>query len=611
MITAEINLTLVLRGPFLTKSSAIGAPGVDAPLARDADGRFFVPGSLVKGKLRDAWRELLSVAGSASQPEIDSLLGRDPVDGDWGRYPALLRFANFRAPLGVSKRKLRTSERIEIDRERRAVRKGFIQFIEAPFLANEMVEFSGLVKFRCRDAARATQIHKFVASGLAWVDSFGADRSVGYGELLEVRSSLAIAANMNIGDPAMPQGDRFALTLQPLEPFCVTRHRPSNNEFDSDCSIPGAVIKGALAAMINETQGSRSGAPITIQTDTSRRELCQHFHLLRITHALPAAPGKPRPSPPPLSLAVYKEAKQDRYRDLALRPAPAIDFGMAPTFAVDWKPTQFFHTAAAYGWPDLNQELRVRTAIDHETRCAADKKLFAYRSIVPGENVWHAEVDLSFVPEPDRLAVRTQLAATLGGSLSAIGKTKATARVTFAPSPRVAELVPEGSGKNMWRVLLVTPALLSDPRDLRPSQDADAGTISRDVQFAAYQKVWHGLSNGLLQVVRYFHDQALGGGVFLEGRFQKGSAQYWPWLLTEPGSVFVLQTVGDPVAAQNLLTGWQTSGLPLPGWVDELYGRDGLPGSHWKLCPFIPANGYGEIACNVSLPSDLKDKPVL
>jgi hypothetical protein len=50
-----------------------------------------------------------------------------------------------------------------------------------------------------------------------------------------------------------------------------------------------------------------------------------------------------------------------------------------------------------------------------------------------------------------------------------------------------------------------------------------------------------------------------------------------------------------------LIKKWATMGLPLPKWAVEKYQRDGKKGDHWSNCPYIPQNGYGEIAVNLSI----------
>jgi CRISPR/Cas system CSM-associated protein Csm3 (group 7 of RAMP superfamily) len=53
-IGIEATLELILRGPILVHSSAVGPWGVDAVALRDPAGHLIIPGDAVKGKVREA-----------------------------------------------------------------------------------------------------------------------------------------------------------------------------------------------------------------------------------------------------------------------------------------------------------------------------------------------------------------------------------------------------------------------------------------------------------------------------------------------------------------------------------------------------------------------------
>ncbi|NOY54353.1 MAG: hypothetical protein GXP58_12190 [Deltaproteobacteria bacterium] len=54
MYDAEMKITLQLIGPVLTHSTAAGPYGIDSPMAKDRQDRYYLPGTLVKGRLREA-----------------------------------------------------------------------------------------------------------------------------------------------------------------------------------------------------------------------------------------------------------------------------------------------------------------------------------------------------------------------------------------------------------------------------------------------------------------------------------------------------------------------------------------------------------------------------
>jgi hypothetical protein len=57
--------------------------------------------------------------------------------------------------------------------------------------------------------------------------------------------------------------------------------------------------------------------------------------------------------------------------------------------------------------------------------------------------------------------------------------------------------------------------------------------------------------------------------------------------------------------AQQKIKKWFEQGLPLPDWAKKEYLNDDK--SDWSSCPYLPQNGYGEIAVN--LPIHWKHKP--
>jgi hypothetical protein len=86
------------------------------------------------------------------------------------------------------------------------------------------------------------------------------------------------------------------------------------------------------------------------------------------------------------------------------------------------------------------------------------------------------------------------------------------------------------------------------------------------------------------------------GGDFLWNRFSRQSL-YSPYVLTNAGAVFVLRVMngGDAGAAAMKVEEWVRNGLPLATTVRKRFGLAGNAGD-WKKCPYVPENGYGEIA---------------
>ncbi len=589
MIDAELRLTLHLLGPFLTQSSSIGAYGVDAPIARNG-GRCYLPGTLVKGKLREAWQQLIT--GNK----------KETGNANWSPQRARLRFSDL---IENRDRDFRASYRICIDSDRGSVAKGAYLVMETPHLSGEPIEFTGTVTLLAKDAEELKAIAHYVTAGLKWIASYGSERSIGFGRVDAV--AVEIVRQTAIAPVAASAGNqvRFGLEIKPQSPFCLGRKRVSDNLFESETFISGGVIKGCVATTWLSLLGHQRSKPIVSGLDPSRPDLCQHFEKIRFTHAFPAPENaRIRPIVPPLSrVHVAWGEKEEGWFDVALCGKPGLIRGEAPEFFPDWKSASAAQAFQHFGHPDIKRELRVRTAIDSGKRRAKDEELFAYEMVVPDCLIWLSEVDLSGVPEGDRPKVESQLRSLLDLGLRGLGKTKAFANSTINPS-KLTHKFPSSTGliEGVWVVTLQTPALLCNPKQL-------TGMEWRSLA-ASYAATWAELSNHTLEFDgRFFATQSLAGGDYIHHRFRSGQDAYYPFLLTDPGSVFLLRPAGEPGPAQKCIENWLQHGLPAPKWAVKTYGAstsdpDALA---WDRCPYTRENGYGEIAVN--LPSHVDERP--
>lgn len=613
MLNATLTITLVLEGPIISKSTSIGGFGVDAVMSR-TNGAYCIPGSLVKGKLRQAWDELKSMETHPFEADINKWLGngssgenndnaetaktgapdtsktKSSADSNLPKR-GLLNFSDFLhdRPGGSA-----TICRISIDPESGAVKNRHLQVIEAPFAAGETVCFIGTVRFSAEDARTADNICWYVETGLRWITSIGGARTVGFGRLVNVCAERKYK-ELEIPPETASVSDSPAFAVIPQGPFCVARRRISKNLFESETVIPGGVIKGALASMWGSLLNKGPNETISEGFDPARPELSRCFSSLRFQHAFPARAGQTsRPVVPPLSLV--KTGKSNGFYDVTDFDCPVLIDGKAPQFDIDWKDRG--NIDSEFGWPDLKRELRVHNSIAREYRKVEKEKLFAYETILPGDNQWCFSVDLGKIDEKDRPAVTRQLFGLLSGGLNGWGKTKVNALVIREIAPRPLH-IPSQDNAGRYIVTLQTAALLCDPDELNESSGEDE--LCR-----AYQAVWKELSEDSLEMVekRYFARQSLAGGGYLYNRFGKGGA-YRPFLLTDAGSVFVLHA-SDPEKGAEKIAQWLRHGLPLPGWVKKRYGSGVKAGELWSVCPYLPENGYGEIAVNLETHSRRK-----
>ena len=134
--------------------------------------------------------------------------------------------------------------------------------------------------------------------------------------------------------------------------------------------------------------------------------------------------------------------------------------------------------------------------------------------------------------------------------------------------------------KDTWIVTLRTPAVLCD---------IEAVLSGLNSAHAAYAKYFARESFNTLELVRHFAEQRLSGGGYLWREFQE-SKKYRPYVMTQPGSTFVLKLAGDEQAANDKLANWLRSGLPVSAEVPD--------GQDLRTCPYVPENGFGEIIVN-------------
>jgi hypothetical protein len=595
MLNVELAVKLTVKAPFSTRSSEMGRIGIDAPLARsgqggaDPQGRPYIPGTLVKGRLRQSWRELHSAAGEMFNPDLGELLGNpaanetQPHNGTVKPSRGSLYFSDFF--LIDEAKHAPEITRIEMNPDLGSVKKGSYQVIETPDLPGAKLTFAGSIRYFTLDREAADRIRKYVETGLRWTTGFGAERTVGFGCLLDVEIGEKAESAFRPGPSIQSSGGEMNLFIEFAGPFCVAKRRLSDNLFQSDWTIPGSVLKGAVAFSWSVLVG-KQGTAVAEDFDLQRPELSRHFEKIRFTQALPCRAGDTetvRLVFPPLSLAKTKTALYD----VLLCEKPQLIGGEAPAFSIDWKDDA--DVRKAFGWPAVATQLRVRTAISETQRRAEDSMLFAYEQVQPDGLLWHARVDLSRVPENDRLGVENQLRSLLNSGIHALGKTKVSGIVTFGRPLPLAR--PTAKPDNdLYAITLQSPALLCDPRHIEHASEQEA--LQR-----AYSAVWSDLSGNSLELMRYFARQSLAGGFYLHRRYQSGKT-YAPWLLTDAGSVFLLRKKKED--ASDLIESWLKAGLPLPSWAAERYG------DHWTTCPYLPENGYGDIVVNLDVHTTMR-----
>jgi hypothetical protein len=646
-----LRLRLEVIGPILIQAAEPGLFGVDAIAMRvmsgPARGKVCIPGTLLKGKLAEALAQLARHR-PALQTFAREWLGVEShhgVEPERGR----LWFGDCVAETAESPGQ---RHRIAIDQTLGSVREGMLQLAEMPFASGQSVIFVGEARM-LGTLEQAESACTMLQLALHWVTQLGSNRTIGFGALRSGLVALEEGRRCQADSVVVPPGPGTAekdstgtavaaleLSFAPLGPLCIAKHKIGDNLFESSDLVPGNMIGGAVAETLHQLTG-RSVTELASAEESEWSALARYFERLRFRFGFPTSTAAgvavkmpARPQCVPLSVVAIPRDKPKRleepgapaaqYRDLAMLNGPlvfsvspgaiAADASaastsanlVAPRFQTDWKRADSAAVDPQFGWAWPLRELRVRTAIDSIRRQAhrGDRQapepeglLFAWEMVHPEDDggrslVWRSRIDLADIPVEDRPSVTNQLCRVLA-VLSQLSKTKAPCQVVAQPAPALPSFA-LNSGDGV-ALVLQAPAMLIDPRfQCEPPQ---SGALDGEAMTTLYREVWKELSADSLELRHHYATQSLAGGNYLNSRFlQPRKLRYNPWLLTSAGSVFAFE-VKDGEAAAKQIERWLNKGLELPQWAVQHYG------CRWNENPFIPQNGYGEIALHQPHPA--------
>jgi hypothetical protein len=243
-----------------------------------------------------------------------------------------------------------------------------------------------------------------------------------------------------------------------------------------------------------------------------------------------------------------------------------------------------------------------RSEIDDLSQRTAEGQLFTYKFYAPHDLAqqpieWICNADFAAIEDTAlRQVVCQQFASAVQQHLHRLGKLGRMVQVAVHAGPALAA-APCGAcvQDGLALVTLQSDAVMLDPEVVR------ALAAGSDLQ-QAYAAYWNNLSGGSLELADFFAQQGFEGGYLYHRRI--GAAErlvhpnrYRPYYLTLAGSVFKLRVV-DEALATTCLTRLLAGGLPLPPWAIAEYGQ--YERDFWENCPFVPENGYGEIAVNLA-----------
>ena len=374
----EATIDLIVRGPVITKSSAIGPWGCDAVFSRDAQGRLFFSGDHIKGKLREAFdrfeteafyddmgvrrsRESELIAAGDEQEEHETSVTAQLLAGA-KRYPAI--FSDFIAEGEWPGPGAKRMTRVKIDAETGAAAPGNLRVVDCPVAPGQTIHFRGDIRYFATSETAARDQLNVILQGLRCIASLGADQTIGSGVVTDVVAidSTVIDFVEHLESLTALAAEEGAFDLHFRDPLCLPNGVINGNLFESEDEIPGEAIKGAVANCLRQITGVTDLSEDLDSVDGSHplALLCHHLDKLIIRRARPAKHDQPRPTKFPMSLAYFDETLADTA--LASTSEPLIFHDSAPAFLHDWKTAQWNEIDRECGYHHPMQELRVRTS---------------------------------------------------------------------------------------------------------------------------------------------------------------------------------------------------------------------------------------------------------
>ncbi len=146
------RLSVTVRAPVLTAETSMGAYGIDTPVARDFDRTPYIPGSHMRGKLREALDQLKEAGAAVWDP--DDLFGKaDGASRGKGEdVRARVYIGDLRAETPEDDR-LGTIVWVAVDDLTGAVEEGALLVAECPWKPGRPVTFAGTLVVDGDDAA--------------------------------------------------------------------------------------------------------------------------------------------------------------------------------------------------------------------------------------------------------------------------------------------------------------------------------------------------------------------------------------------------------------------------------------------------------------------------
>jgi len=598
----ELKVKLTLKAPLISSGGGDVTRGWNRIFYRNSDGKLALQGSHVKGKLREAINELTKM-NIVKSVNVDELFGKENGAGQYLPETAALLFTDF---LYAGKEETSKLTKVSINSQTGASKENFLQVMENIVPSGSLTEWNGKIVFFAADDNAAKSIANNLTLGVKWMTAMGGAKGSGCGRLEEVQAGLQPAQPTEQISAVLPVNRDLGLIFEFENDLFVGGITKKTSYAESQQVIPGAMIKGALAKFLNQLCGINQLANVI---DAQNQPVEQQFPILaecfsdiHFSHAFPTPPGATaRPVTLPFSI-IQVSAKNSSKKPFVDVASKAFSFpddngnGKAPLFQIDWKSDDGLK--ADFGWANCEIINKTRTAIDAKTRRAKADKLYTFQYLTPyakdkqttqGKVRWLAYVRFPEMDDGKLQMLTDEFYRIMGFGWNTMGKRSARFVCHFVGGRSPAKIL---SSSDVFKngeavVSLQTDALLFDGSNLASQRN------NLDLH-RVYNDYWQHATKQSCELVRFFARQKLMGG-YLAKRYRL-TPQYYPFVLTEAGSVFVLRAKNIENATNYLLR-LQEDGLPLPNDIAQRVPSDKQP---WQVCPFVRENGYGEINLNLT-----------
>ena len=615
----ELAVSLTIKGPIISSGGGDAARGLNRVFSCNAEDRPVLRGSHVKGKLREAMQEL-STAVPSGYCDLDTLFGKEQKKEDVDpRYPqrADVQISDFILSEEHRKPPNGRNIRVSIDRRTGTSREQHLQMLENRFQSGSSTTWNGAISFFSPDEKAAQVLWKQFDIGLKWITALGGTKGTGYGRLEKVVTEMT-SCHQTAAVPLDNEGSEFALCFEFIDDLLIGGpKKPQSNFVESEKIIPGSAVKGSLARFLNMicgvTPSTQSIDPSnsSVADDKAFPMMAKYYSRLRFLHALPTFTGRrARPVVLPYSaVQVISSEGEPAFGDVALLEGPVLDIhNRAPRFLIDWKEgEESKKLRESFGWGTPEIINKTRTAIEEKTRTAEEEKLYTFQYLTPyqipdhdypdGEKQrvrWISRIMLPKMELAEQQRLRLELNRAIHLGWRYMGKRDARFRMVDigneAPDAPFASQQSTLSQGGLAVIMLQTDTLMFDAKSLAEKKS------KIDIQ-NVYEEYLKEITGDSCKLIRFFARQHMSGGYLAKKLYPLYRDRYYPYVLTEAGSVFVLE-VRNP-NANTLLKNFVENGLPLPKQIIELLPKEENLWEHWKNCPFVPENGYGEIIVNL------------